>query len=386
MSKVKRRGTALIIWAVAAGLALNAGFYNMQVSEFFRLSRQELVNTRSPLEAVKGQGVECRECFPLISEFGRRCSSEEIAFNARKRPQSKSNCPQNIMYMLALLEHNELAEASAIERERTPVIVRVGCNKGDDFVLSLRQWSKNTSYSVTELYENHRNLSLGYACGESDETMSDIIQKELHSIAPGTARPVRGYCIEPMESTFGMLTNVFDTLGYRPPDVSLIHAAVSNYPGTADFPNSRPGVEGLGLQNASPRNSVKVKVITLNGLVQQENIKKIDYLSIDTEGHDMQVILGGIRIFAAHIVRYFEFEYHNIGRWSTSSLQDLVELLDQFRYDCYWALNTGDLVRLTGCWHDDYHQKRWSNVACISRNENFTSQVMESLTEFNQRG
>jgi hypothetical protein len=96
----------------------------------------------------------------------------------------------------------------------------------------------------------------------------------------------------------------------------------------------------------------------------------------------MQVILGGIHIFAAHLVRYFEFEYHERGRWQTSDLQDLIELLDQFAYDCYWALNSGNLTRLTGCWHDDYNEKGWSNIACISRKEIFTNRLMESLTDF----
>ena len=63
----------------------------------------------------------------------------------------------------------------------------------------------------------------------------------------------------------------------------------------------------------------------------------------------MRAILGGIRSLAAEKVRYMEFEYHKVGRWSKSDLQDLIDLLDQFGFDYYWALNSGGLRRLTGC-------------------------------------
>jgi hypothetical protein len=93
----------------------------------------------------------------------------------------------------------------------------------------------------------------------------------------------------------------------------------------------------------------------------------------------MQVILGGLNLLATHSVRYLEFEYHSVGRWVSSSLQDAIELLDSMGYDCYWAMNSGKLVRLTGCWSDSYHRKKFSNLACVSRKEDETLQFMESL-------
>jgi len=323
-----------------------------------------------------------------VSDLGRRCSSEEIEFNAKGQPQYNSQCPRNPMYMASLVAHNELAETDVAERDRTPVIVRIGCNKGDDFILSMRQWSKNGTYSSRNLYNYQSQFNFtgpsGYVCDKLDENLSDSLQEDASfTSALQSMRFVRGFCIEPMSTTMGMLISTFKTLGYQPPDVTLIQAAVSNYPGTAYFPISDVGREDLGLQHAdTSTEKVQVQVITLDSLVRESNIEKIDYLSIDTEGNDMQVILGGIHIFAAHLIRYFEFEYHFTGRWQTSNLRDLIELLDLFGYDCYWALNSGNLTRITGCWHEDYNEKWWSNVACISRKEIYTNKLMESLTNF----
>ena len=38
-------------------------------------------------------------------------------------------------------------------------------------------------------------------------------------------------------------------------------------------------------------------------------------------------------------------------------------------FDCYWEANTGQLLKITGCWHPIYEAFafRWSNVACARR-------------------
>lgn len=325
--------------------------------------------------------------FPHVT-LGVQCSAEEKLRNAQTKPHQNSNCPKSRSYIASLLKHNDLAETDATERSRTPVVVAVGCNKGDDFILSMRQWSRNTNYSVDNVYNQHElaGLTRNYVCGKNDETESDTTMLQIFNCTTMEdlhPKPVRGFCIEPMMSTVDLLNQTFDALGYVGPAVSLIHAAMSSVSGQARFPVSAAGTERLGLKDADSTNqTIVVQVLTLSDLVREENIPKIDFLSIDTEGNDMQVILGGIQIFAAHAVRYFQFEYHQTGRWRTSSLQDLIELLDQFGYDCYWALNSGFLTRLTGCWHDDYTAKQWSNVACISRREIITNQLMQSLAGY----
>ncbi len=129
--------------------------------------------------------------------------------------------------------------------------------------------------------------------------------------------------------------------------------------------------------------NVEVNDITLDLLVERENILKIDYLTIDTEGNDMRALIGCIKTLALGIIRYLEFEYHSVGRWAQSDLQDMIDLLDQLNFDCYWALNSGKLARLTGCWHDLYYRERtWSNVACINRKESRTHTFMQKITGF----
>ena len=266
---------------------------------------------------------------------------------------------------------------STTSESRTPVVVYVGCNKGDDFINTVRVWTRDEKYSVQTLYNWMKEVkTFHFACGKDSDVSLNTLPKEK--------LPVMGYCIEPMESTIEMLQSAFNDLGYNEPNIKLIHAAASNYAGTAKFPNisNKAGYAGFGLHDASTgkHNTTSVQVITLDGFIRAEQIQKIDYLSIDTEGNDMQVLLGAIHLLSAHAIRYFEFEAHEKARWNTSSLRDLIELVDSMGYDCYWAMISGKLARITGCWSDVYLLKRWSNVVCISRRDTKVHEFMESLS------
>ena len=122
--------------------------------------------------------------------------------------------------------------------------------------------------------------------------------------------------------------------------------------------------------------------MTLDALVQAEGIQRIDHLTIDTEGNDVRVLLGGLGTLTSAKVRYLEFEYHHVGHWARSNLEDLIDMLDNLNFDCYWSLNDGGARKLTGCWHASYDEKIWSNVACINRRESDTHAYIERLTGF----
>ena len=148
----------------------------------------------------------------------------------------------------------------------------------------------------------------------------------------------------------------------------MIHAAASSSPGFTNFPQHSPGFEAFGIGSNTRSPADRVQVITVDGLTEKYNLQSIDILSIDTEGNDMRVIFGAVHTLP--IVRYLEFEYHSVNRWANSDLQDLIDLLDQFGFECFWGGNCGQLWRLTGCWHDSYYSKRyWSNVVCSSRSQ-----------------
>ena len=93
----------------------------------------------------------------------------------------------------------------------------------------------------------------------------------------------------------------------------------------------------------------------------------INYLSIDVEGYDYDVLLGA-RNHTLRRVEYLELEYNWMGSWQHQALYDLIRMLDDdFNMTCYWPGTAGRLWRITDCWLPHYALHFWSNVACVSR-------------------
>lgn len=67
-------------------------------------------------------------------------------------------------------------------------------------------------------------------------------------------------------------------------------------------------------------------------------------------------------------VRVIKFEYQPLGPWDSYQLGDVVDDLDGLGYDCYFEADHR-VVRLTGCWHEDFEFHVWSTVTCVVRGD-----------------
>ena len=291
-----------------------------------------------------------------------KCTAAQAASIAAQEPIRNSNCPNKSQWMPAFIQ--------ASSDNPDAVLMWIGCNRGDDLAMQMRAWSGNTSYG-TEFMEPY----LAQFHGERScplETYSDA-----HVMAP---RPARGFCVEAMTSTFQVVSQMYKELAWNA-TVEVIHAAVSSAEGFTDFPRNDAGFEAAGIGSPTLGPTDRVPLITVDGLTEKYGLESIDILSIDTEGNDMPVILGALRTLP--IVKYLEFEYHSVNSWANSDLQDLIELLDEFGFECFWGGNDGQLWRLTGCWHDFYYaQRHWSNVVCSSRSQ---TELHETMLEQAQK-
>lgn len=183
------------------------------------------------------------------------------------------------------------------------------------------------------------------------------------------------------------------------------HAALSNEDGFVSFAaEGAVGVENKGIGNTNcesdPNNCINVTKYSLDSYMEKFVPTKdnsnlpINYLSVDVEGWDFEVLLGGKRNLAR--VHYLEFEYnwvsmfelscpvkflsmshklycHNslvkVGPWKNQPLFDVIHILDaQFGFTCYWAGFNNTIWRITNCWLDHYESHFWSNIACVNRN------------------
>lgn len=88
----------------------------------------------------------------------------------------------------------------------------------------------------------------------------------------------------------------------------------------------------------------EVKITTLDRYCENQNIDLIDWLKIDVEGHELDVLKGGVRMFRLNKIRnvYFEFGFPAIE--SRTFLRDYFLFFTEFGLDLYRVTMGGTFV------------------------------------------
>lgn len=76
----------------------------------------------------------------------------------------------------------------------------------------------------------------------------------------------------------------------------------------------------------------KVALTTLDNYVKANNIKDIDFLKVDVEGHEVSVLYGASELIECRKIKRIQFEYNSNWTVSGSKLEDLYSYLSNFGY------------------------------------------------------
>jgi FkbM family methyltransferase len=133
-----------------------------------------------------------------------------------------------------------------------------------------------------------------------------------------------GYIFEPGLVALEWLGQRFS----RDTNIHISRKAISDTPGSMDF-FEEPGA-GLGssLIQACAResaNRIRVDVTTLDLEFQSSGV--IDYVKIDAEGHDLNVLRGAHELLSSHAIRFLQFEYHVTWIPAGATLRYAINLL-----------------------------------------------------------
>lgn len=130
------------------------------------------------------------------------------------------------------------------------------------------------------------------------------------------------YAIEPSSSSFKKLENLGDR-------VTKIKTAIANFDGTA-FLYSKIDIDQKASldKNIGGKNEEKVSVLTIQTLVKKYGIQNVDFIKIDTEGYEREVLKGLNNLRPSFI--QFEFSQHHLYRNST--LYELTNFLPDYEF------------------------------------------------------
>jgi FkbM family methyltransferase len=182
---------------------------------------------------------------------------------------------------------------------QSPVIVDVGANKGQSIDFYLKVYPDAEIYSFEPNPELFQSLKKKYG-----------LSNQVHLFNLGVSN-ISGRLILNMAVLDE--TSTFEALNF---ESSYLHRKAKI----------------LGVSNAKIIESrIEVDVITLNEFFQQNHLKQVNILKIDTEGHEVNV-LKGLFISNQIPVDFIQLENHNHDMYLKNRPEELRELLESNGY------------------------------------------------------
>jgi len=161
---------------------------------------------------------------------------------------------------------------------------------------------------------------------------------ELFLQAGGKER--RGILIEPSQSSYLKLKEHYGSN----PDLRLIHAAVSDREGEAEFHDEEGRGEGSSLVGSWGSHGAvltRVRVITVDHVAAEAGWSAVDVLKIDTEGYDFRVIQGAQQLLSERAIGIVQFEYNAPWAQAGSTLAAATSFLEGYGYQVFLLRTTG---------------------------------------------
>jgi FkbM family methyltransferase len=188
---------------------------------------------------------------------------------------------------------------------------------------------------------------------------------ELRALAPAAEI----YAFEPHPKTYERLK---ERAGHE--HFAAYNAACGSSPGRLtlyDYGNRPDGSQHASLHrdvieriHHGSATSWEVKVIALDDFIEQQGLKQINLLKIDTEGHEYEVLLGSRRAIERGLIDTVHIEFNEMNVISRVFCRDFYELLKD--YDFFRMLPDG-LLALGPYWSITCELFAYQNLVAIRR-------------------
>jgi FkbM family methyltransferase len=119
------------------------------------------------------------------------------------------------------------------------------------------------------------------------------------------------------------------------------------------------------LEDAETVHVEKVELVTLDEYCAAHQIGHVDYLKIDTEGHEMEVLAGCRNLIAAQKVELVQFEYNRCWIRARSFLKDAFQLFRPAGFELGKITPLG--IEFYGDWNHELETFREANFIAVRR-------------------
>ena len=153
----------------------------------------------------------------------------------------------------------------------------------------------------------------------------------------------QAYCFEPNPETYQMLKNTLKTTS-----VKIYPIAVSDHSGNAKLydladnaplKSTQPTATLASLYPSvitelhhQPAKCYSVKATTLDHWATQNHLSQIDWVKIDTEGHELAVLKGAHQLIKSTSLGLVQFEFNDMHAYSATFFKNLLDELPGYSF------------------------------------------------------
>lgn len=100
-------------------------------------------------------------------------------------------------------------------------------------------------------------------------------------------------------------------------------------------------------EKISYKDSLDIKINTLDNFVEKKNLHKIDILKIDTEGFEEEVLRGSLKTLKSNKIKFIELEIilGNVYKEKLFSFKKIEDIISQFNFRLYAINKNGNLLQ-----------------------------------------
>ncbi len=196
------------------------------------------------------------------------------------------------------------------------------------------------------------------------------------------------YAFEPVEPTFNMLTeNLSDT------KANIYNIALSKRSGKKTFYHYNQSSQSARMSTFYRRNSVeenlniqpvsvRINTKSLSSFCKAHAVDKINFLKIDTEGAELDVLKGAETLLKNNKIEAIQFEYGGTYTDAGITLKEICALLTEYGYVIFRILPDG--LAYISKWHESLENYRYSNYLAVSKNIAPGFEPMRGLSLFEE--
>lgn len=173
------------------------------------------------------------------------------------------------------------------------------------------------------------------------------------------------YAFEPLSFLCDELKNLFNKQS-----VSVVATAISDEIATKQFTfykkeSALSSLYDRQILSALPHETIEVSTITLDAFCQQNGITSIDFLKIDTEGNEYNVLRGAINLLSVQKIKSIQFEYGGTYQDAKITLHQIYELLQSYDYEIY-RITEKNFISIP-YWRSNLENFQYSNYLAVPK-------------------